>query len=150
MRVLSLFGVASNIAAELHRSYLTNRASEPRLVSHMVDGVQDLETDEELANVATVSAGNNSDIGDMICLAMQKVGRQGVVTMEESRTAEDNLNVVEGMQVWFPCPLPALNSAFCQQHAPSNSLLSSPYCCVLQHRSKLVHLMRASSLASAC
>jgi chaperonin GroEL (HSP60 family) len=61
--------------------------------------VQDLETDEELANVATVSAGNNADIGDMISLAMQKVGRQGVVTMEESRTAEDHLNVVEGMQV---------------------------------------------------
>lgn len=61
--------------------------------------VQDLETDEELANVATVSAGNNASIGDMICLAMQKVGRQGVVTMEESRTAEDHLNVVEGMQV---------------------------------------------------
>ena len=60
--------------------------------------VQDLETDEELANVATVSAGNNASIGDMISLAMQKVGRQGVVTMEESRTAEDHLNVVEGMQ----------------------------------------------------
>ena len=61
--------------------------------------VQDLETDEELANVATVSAGNNASIGEMISLAMQKVGRQGVVTMEESRTAEDHLNVVEGMQV---------------------------------------------------
>lgn len=60
--------------------------------------VQELETDEELANVATVSAGNNAAIGDMICKAMQRVGRQGVVTMEESRTAEDNLYVVEGMQ----------------------------------------------------
>lgn len=48
--------------------------------------------------MATVSAGNNAAIGDMICKAMQRVGRQGVVTMEESRTAEDNLYVVEGMQ----------------------------------------------------
>jgi chaperonin GroEL len=60
--------------------------------------VQDLNTDDELANVATVSAGNDKAIGGMICSAMQKVGRQGVVTMEESRTAEDNLYVVEGMQ----------------------------------------------------
>jgi chaperonin GroEL len=60
--------------------------------------LQDLETDEELANVATVSAGGNQSIGDMINLAMQKVGRQGVVTMEESRTAEDQLHVFEGMQ----------------------------------------------------
>lgn len=80
--------------------------------------MQDLETDEELANVATVSAGNNKDIGDMICLAMQKVGRSGVVTMEESRTAEDNLNVVEGMQACFS-PL-QLSTAT----APANSALT--------------------------
>jgi chaperonin GroEL len=60
--------------------------------------VQDLDTDEELASVAAVSAGNNTEIGDMISRAMQRVGRQGVVTMEESRTAEDSLYVVEGMQ----------------------------------------------------
>eukprot|EP00892_Ulva_mutabilis_P003421 jgi/Ulvmu1/1450/UM011_0180.1 len=68
------------------------------LVTKLAEISQDLETDEELANVATVSAGNNEAIGDMICKAMQRVGRQGVVTMEESRTAEDNLYVVEGMQ----------------------------------------------------
>lgn len=55
-------------------------------------------TDEGLADVATVSAGNNRVIGDLIASAMAKVGRGGVVTMEESRTAEDNLYVVEGMQ----------------------------------------------------
>lgn len=60
--------------------------------------MQDLNTDEELAQVAAVSAGNNADIGDMISRAMQRVGRSGVVTMEESRTAEDSLYVVEGMQ----------------------------------------------------
>ena len=48
--------------------------------------------------MAAVSAGNNEEIGDMISRAMQRVGRQGVVTMEESRTAEDSLYVVEGMQ----------------------------------------------------
>eukprot|EP00884_Botryococcus_braunii_P006260 jgi/Botrbrau1/15635/Bobra.4_1s0020.1 len=54
--------------------------------------------DSDLANVATVSAGGNPVIGRLISDAMDRVGRAGVVTMEESRTAEDNLYVVEGMQ----------------------------------------------------
>ncbi|KAK9814875.1 hypothetical protein WJX73_001012 [Symbiochloris irregularis] len=54
--------------------------------------------DEDLANVATVSAGNNEVIGELINNALKRVGRQGVVTMEESRTAEDYMHVVEGMQ----------------------------------------------------
>jgi len=43
-------------------------------------------------------AGGNPEIGQLIADAMAKVGRQGVVTMEESKTAEDNLIFVEGMQ----------------------------------------------------
>lgn len=42
--------------------------------------------------------GGNAEIGQLIADAMAKVGRQGVVTMEESKTAEDNLVFVEGMQ----------------------------------------------------
>lgn len=48
---------------------------------------------------AVPAAGGNSEIGQLIADAMAKVGRQGVVTMEESKTAEDNLVFVEGMQV---------------------------------------------------
>ncbi|KAG8057836.1 hypothetical protein GUJ93_ZPchr0002g23580 [Zizania palustris] len=54
--------------------------------------------DSELADVAAVSAGNNYEIGDMIAEAMSKVGRQGVVTLEEGKSAENSLYVVEGMQ----------------------------------------------------
>lgn len=54
--------------------------------------------DKDLMNVATVSAGGNADVGKLISDAMAKVGRQGVVTMEESKTAEDSLVFVEGMQ----------------------------------------------------
>lgn len=54
--------------------------------------------DSELADVAAVSAGNNYEIGNMIAAAMSKVGRQGVVTLEEGKSAENNLYVVEGMQ----------------------------------------------------
>ncbi|KAI3716335.1 hypothetical protein L6452_23601 [Arctium lappa] len=54
--------------------------------------------DSELADVAAVSAGNNYEIGNMIAEAMNKVGRKGVVTLEEGKSAENNLYVVEGMQ----------------------------------------------------
>ena len=48
--------------------------------------------------MAAVSAGNNYEVGNMIAEAMSKVGRKGVVTLEEGRSAENNLLVVEGMQ----------------------------------------------------
>lgn len=54
--------------------------------------------DSELADVAAVSAGNNDEIGNMIAEAMSKVGRKGVVTLEEGKSAENYLYVVEGMQ----------------------------------------------------
>ncbi|CAN1294734.1 Chaperonin 60 subunit beta 2, chloroplastic [Linum perenne] len=54
--------------------------------------------DSELADVAAVSAGNNYEVGSMIAEAMSKVGRKGVVTLEEGKSAENNLYVVEGMQ----------------------------------------------------
>ncbi|EFJ33580.1 hypothetical protein SELMODRAFT_142800 [Selaginella moellendorffii] len=54
--------------------------------------------DSELADVAAVSAGNNYEIGDMIAEAMKRVGRKGVVTLEEGRSAESTLQFVEGMQ----------------------------------------------------
>ncbi|CAG9460522.1 unnamed protein product [Pedinophyceae sp. YPF-701] len=58
----------------------------------------DLRDDDDIKNVATVSAGGNEEIGALISQAMAKVGRQGVVTMEESKTAQDALYFVEGMQ----------------------------------------------------
>ncbi|KAL0696433.1 hypothetical protein Bca4012_063613 [Brassica carinata] len=54
--------------------------------------------DSELADVAAVSAGNNAEIGSMIAEAMNRVGRKGVVTLEEGKSAENALYVVEGMQ----------------------------------------------------
>jgi chaperonin GroEL len=54
--------------------------------------------DSELADVATVSAGGNREVGEMIQNAMAKVGRAGVITLEEAKSVESNLIVVEGMQ----------------------------------------------------
>jgi len=53
---------------------------------------------EELANVAAVSANNDKAIGELISEAMEKVGQDGVVTVEESRTLQTELEFVEGMQ----------------------------------------------------
>ena len=53
---------------------------------------------EELANVATVSANNDREIGRLISEAMEQVGKDGVVTVEESKTLQTELDIVEGMQ----------------------------------------------------
>ena len=53
---------------------------------------------EELANVATVSANNDQAIGKLISTAMEQVGKDGVVTVEESKTLQTELEMVEGMQ----------------------------------------------------
>ncbi len=53
---------------------------------------------EEIAQVGTISSNGDKDIGEMIAHAMQKVGNEGVITVEEAKTAETELDVVEGMQ----------------------------------------------------
>ena len=53
---------------------------------------------EEIAQVGTISANGDKEIGEMIAHAMQKVGNEGVITVEEAKTAETELDVVEGMQ----------------------------------------------------
>ncbi|HLM41979.1 MAG TPA: chaperonin GroEL, partial [Microvirga sp.] len=53
---------------------------------------------EEIAQVGTISANGDKAIGEMIAHAMQKVGNEGVITVEEAKTAETELDVVEGMQ----------------------------------------------------
>ena len=57
-----------------------------------------VDTKEGIAQVATISAGNNPEIGNLIAEAMEKVGHDGVITVEESKSFGTNLKVVEGMQ----------------------------------------------------
>ena len=53
---------------------------------------------KEVAQVGSISANNDPEIGKLIAQAMEKVGKEGVITVEESKTAETTLDVVEGMQ----------------------------------------------------
>jgi chaperonin GroEL len=55
-------------------------------------------SNSEIAQIGTISANNDPEIGKMIAEAMEKVGREGVITVEESKTAQTELEVVEGMQ----------------------------------------------------
>tara|TARA_R110002012_G_scaffold122809_1_gene272995 strand:- start:26 stop:1669 length:1644 start_codon:yes stop_codon:yes gene_type:complete len=68
----------------------------------IVEGLQDLSTDisseDQIKQVATISANNDSEVGELIAAAIDKVGREGVVTVEESKTHETSLEIVEGMQ----------------------------------------------------
>jgi len=57
-----------------------------------------VQSSEEVAQVGTISANGDASIGKMIAEAMQKVGNEGVITVEEAKTAETELDVVEGMQ----------------------------------------------------
>jgi chaperonin GroEL len=52
----------------------------------------------EIAQIGTISANGDTEVGEMIARAMEKVGNEGVITVEEAKTAETELDVVEGMQ----------------------------------------------------
>ena len=57
-----------------------------------------IQSSEEIAQVGTISSNGDTSIGDMIAKAMQKVGNEGVITVEEAKSFETELDVVEGMQ----------------------------------------------------
>ncbi|MBI60609.1 chaperonin GroEL [bacterium] len=73
-----------------------------KAVSIVVEGLNSkskaIETKEAIAQVATISANNDDEIGALIADAMDKVGKDGVITVEESKGIETELDIVEGMQ----------------------------------------------------
>ncbi len=69
-----------------------------KVVAELERFSQKVKTKDDLANVATVSANNDAEIGRLISEAMDKVGKDGVVTVEESKTLQTELDIVEGMQ----------------------------------------------------
>ena len=68
------------------------------VVKDLLKKAKKIKTSEEVAQVGTISANGESEIGKMIADAMQKVGNEGVITVEEAKTADTELEVVEGMQ----------------------------------------------------
>ena len=83
-------------AVEIKRSIDTAVKS---LVSVLKDDIaEDISSEEQLEQIATISANNDPEVGKLIATAMEKVGREGVVHIEESKSGETYLETVEGMQ----------------------------------------------------
>ena len=68
------------------------------VVAALKKAAKKIKTSEEVSQVGTISANGDKAVGEMIASAMQKVGNEGVITVEEAKTAETELEVVEGMQ----------------------------------------------------
>ena len=68
------------------------------VVEHIKATSKKVTTNQEIAQVGAISANGDTAIGDMIAKAMDKVGNEGVITIEEAKTLETELEVVEGMQ----------------------------------------------------
>ena len=68
------------------------------VVENLKSQSKDIKGSNEISQVATVSANNDSEIGDMIANAMEKVGKDGVITVEEAKGTETEVKTVEGMQ----------------------------------------------------
>lgn len=84
---------------------------------------EDITSEEQLDQIATVSANNDPEVGKLITSALEAVGRDGIVTIEESRTGDTYLETVEGIQFdrGFKSPY------FVTDNATMSSILDSPY-----------------------
>jgi len=88
----------------------------------------------EIAQVGTISANSDTSVGDVIAEAMEKVGKQGVITVEEGSTLENELDVVEGMQF----DRGYLSPYFINNQESMTADLESPY--ILLHDSKIANI----------
>jgi chaperonin GroEL len=73
-----------------------------KIVNEMIEEIKkvaiDVSTEDQIKQVATISGNNDEEVGNLIASAIDAVGREGVVTIEESKTGETSLEIVEGMQ----------------------------------------------------
>ncbi|MCI3135602.1 chaperonin GroEL [Phenylobacterium aquaticum] len=69
-----------------------------KVIEEIKNSAKKVTTNAEIAQVGTISANGDTEVGEMIAKAMAKVGNEGVITVEEAKTAETELDVVEGMQ----------------------------------------------------
>jgi chaperonin GroEL len=91
-------------------------------------------TSDEVAQVGTISANGESEIGAMIAQAMEKVGNEGVITVEEAKSLDTELEVVEGMQF----DRGYLSPYFVTDGDKMKAVLEEPY--ILLHEKKLSNL----------
>lgn len=100
------------------------------IVEQLKQYKKDIKTTEEIIQVGTVSANNDVEIGNLISAAMNKVGLDGVITVEESKRNETTLEVVEGMQF----ERGYLSPYFITNNAEMQVELKDPYILIYNHK----------------
>ena len=90
-----------NHLSQKHNAVSIKRGME-KVTKDIVDSLKNISTDitseDQIKQVATISANNDKEVGELIAMAMDEVGREGVITVEESKSNENSLETVEGMQ----------------------------------------------------
>jgi len=104
------------------------------VVEDLKKRAKDVKTNEEIKQVGTISANGDTEIGDMLAEAMEKVGNEGVITVEEAKSLHNELEVVEGMQF----DRGYLSPYFITNSDKMTCELDNPY--ILYHDSKLSNL----------
>ena len=114
-------------AVEIKRSIDT---AVKQVVESLRSNSEEVSSEEQLEQIATISANNDPEVGKIIATAMNKVGRDGVVTIEESKSGETYLEVVEGMQFDRGYKSPY----FVTDNNTMSSVLSDPYILIADER----------------
>ncbi len=104
------------------------------VIATITNSAKTVKSNEEIAQVGTISANGEVEIGTMIAEAMQKVGNEGVITVEEAKSLESELDVVEGMQF----DRGYLSPYFVTNAEKMTTELEDPY--ILLHEKKLTNL----------
>ena len=109
----------------------------------LISSAKKVKASDEIAQVGTISANGEKEIGEMIAKAMQKVGNEGVITVEEAKSIETELDVVEGMQF----DRGYLSPYFITDGNKMITDLENPY--ILLHEKKLTNLQPMVPLLEA-
>jgi chaperonin GroEL len=97
----AIFREGSKLVAAGHNPMELKRGIDvavAKIIEHLKSQSKETKNHKEIAQVGTISANGEVAIGDMIAEAMEKVGKEGVITVEEAKTLNSELDVVEGMQ----------------------------------------------------
>jgi len=114
------------------------------IVSELRSLSTDVSTNDQIRQVATISANNDESVGNIIAEAMDSVGKDGVIQVDESRTAETTLEIVEGMQIdrGFVSPY------FVSNQATMTTTLEKPY--ILIYDKKISAIKEILPLLETC
>jgi chaperonin GroEL len=114
------------------------------VTGHLQKMSQTVESSKEIAQVGAISANNDLDVGKMIARAMDKVGKDGVITVEEGRSFETEVEVVEGMQF----DRGFLSAHFVTQPEKMTAALDNAY--VLVFEEKITSIVKLVPLLEKC